>query len=105
MELPELVARQFQESHAFIEVAQLTTRFAEMVAVYQISFGVRDGELFGFLGPNGAGKMTTIKLLTRLAGPDCSTILIGGINCARDPKAAPHLIGFVPDESNVHIPS
>jgi ABC-type multidrug transport system ATPase subunit len=49
MELPELVARHSQESHAFIEVAQLTKRFAEVAAVYQISFGGREGELFGLL--------------------------------------------------------
>ena len=88
----------FQDSSAFIEVKQLTKRFAEVVAVDRISFDVHKGELFGFLGPNGAGKTTTINLLTGLARPDSGTIHIGGLDCARDPKAAQRLIGVVPDE-------
>ena len=73
----------FQDSSAFIEVKQLTKRFAEVVAVDRISFDVHKGELFGFLGPNGAGKTTTINLLTGLARPDSGTIHIGGLDCAR----------------------
>jgi ABC-2 type transport system ATP-binding protein len=92
----------FQDSSAFIEVKQLTKRFAEVVAVDRISFDVHKGELFGFLGPNGAGKTTTINLLTGLARPDSGTIHIGGLDCARDPKAAQRLIGVVPDESNLY---
>ena len=46
---------------SLIEVAKLTKKFDEVTAVDEISFGVRQGELFGFLGPNGAGKTTTIK--------------------------------------------
>jgi ABC-2 type transport system ATP-binding protein len=102
MEAPELAASTSQEPPAFIEVAQLTKRFAEVTAVNRISFAVRKGELFGFLGPNGAGKTTTINLLTGLARPDFGTIRIGGVDCARDPKAAQRLIGVVPDESNLY---
>jgi ABC-2 type transport system ATP-binding protein len=87
---------------AFIDVAQLTKQFAEVIAVNQISFDVHKGELFGFLGPNGAGKTTAINLLTGLARPDSGTIRIGGLDCARNPKAAQHLIGVVPDESNLY---
>ncbi|MDD2338144.1 MAG: ATP-binding cassette domain-containing protein, partial [Geobacteraceae bacterium] len=65
-------------------------------------FQVRQGELFGFLGPNGAGKTTTINLLTGLARPDSGEIRVGGLDCARNPKAAQHLIGVVPDESNLY---
>jgi ABC-2 type transport system ATP-binding protein len=67
-----------------------------------VSFEVRQGELFGFLGPNGAGKTTTINILTGLARPDSGTIRIAGIDCTRNPKAAQHLVGIVPDESNLY---
>jgi ABC-2 type transport system ATP-binding protein len=63
---------------------------------------VHEGELFGFLGPNGAGKTTTINMLTGLARPDAGTIRIADIDCTGDPKAAQHLIGVVPDESNLY---
>jgi ABC-2 type transport system ATP-binding protein len=58
--------------------------------------------LFGFLGPNGAGKTTTINLLTGLARLDAGTIMIGGIDCTGNPKTAQHLVGIVPDESNLY---
>jgi len=85
-----------------IEVRNLAKRFGEVVAVSGIDFEVRHGELFGFLGPNGAGKTTTINMLTGLARPDRGSIRIGGIDCTHNPKSAQHLIGVVPDESNLY---
>jgi ABC-2 type transport system ATP-binding protein len=90
------------ERNFLIEVAELTKRFDDVTAVDRISFTVRQGELFGFLGPNGAGKTTTINLLTVLARPDSGNIRISGLECTRNPKAAQHLIGIVPDESNLY---
>jgi ABC-2 type transport system ATP-binding protein len=80
----------------------LTKRYENVEAVTGISFSVRQGELFGFLGPNGAGKTTTINMLTGLARPNTGTIRIGGIDCIGNPKAAQHLVGVVPDESNLY---
>jgi ABC-2 type transport system ATP-binding protein len=84
------------------EVSGLTKHYGEVLAVDDISFQVSQGELFGFLGPNGAGKTTTINMLTGLARPDAGKIRIGGIDCTRNPKAAQHLVGTVPDESNLY---
>jgi ABC-2 type transport system ATP-binding protein len=85
-----------------IEVSGLRKRFGEVTAIAGISFTVGRGELFGFLGPNGAGKTTTINILAGLARPDAGTVRIGGIDCTGSPKAAQHLIGVVPDESNLY---
>jgi ABC-2 type transport system ATP-binding protein len=85
-----------------IEVEGLTKSFGSVTALNGISFEVCGGEIFGFLGPNGAGKTTTINLLTGLARPDAGTIIIDGIDCTKNPKAAQHLIGVVPDESNLY---
>ncbi len=85
-----------------IEVRGMAKRFGDVEAVAGIDFDVRDGELFGFLGPNGAGKSTTINILIGLARPDAGTIRIGGIDCSTNPKAAQHLMGVVPDESNLY---
>jgi ABC-2 type transport system ATP-binding protein len=85
-----------------IAVEGLAKRFGEVQAVADVSFEVRQGELFGFLGPNGAGKTTTINILTGLARPDSGTIRIAGIDCTLNPKAAQHLVGIVPDESNLY---
>jgi ABC-2 type transport system ATP-binding protein len=85
-----------------ISVSGLTKRFGEVLAVNDIGFQVTEGELFGFLGPNGAGKTTTINMLTGLARLDAGAINIGGIECTVNPKAAQHLTGIVPDESNLY---
>jgi ABC-2 type transport system ATP-binding protein len=85
-----------------IEVTSLAKQYAEVIAVNDISFQVGYGELFGFLGPNGAGKTTTINILTGLARLDAGRIEISGIDCTRNPKAAQHLTGIVPDESNLY---
>ncbi|MBN2383941.1 ABC transporter ATP-binding protein [bacterium] len=83
-------------------VNNVTRHFDGVEAVAGISFSVNQGELFGFLGPNGAGKTTTINMLTGLVRPNTGTIRIGGIDCTDNPKAAQHLVGVVPDESNLY---
>jgi ABC-2 type transport system ATP-binding protein len=90
------------DNPAAIVVSGLTKEFDDVQAVAQVNFNVDSGELFGFLGPNGAGKTTTINMLTGLARPDTGTIRIGGIDCTADPRAAQHLVGVVPDESNLY---
>jgi len=85
-----------------IEVEGLAKRFDDVQAVADVDFEVRTGEVFGFLGPNGAGKTTTINMLIGLARPDAGTIRIAGIDCSRNPKAAQHVLGVVPDESNLY---
>jgi ABC-2 type transport system ATP-binding protein len=85
-----------------IEVRGLAKRFGDVQAVAGVNFDVSEGELFGFLGPNGAGKSTTIYMLTGLARLDAGTIRIAGIDCSKNPKAAQHLMGVVPDESNLY---
>ena len=57
-----------------LEVKGLTKRFGEFVAVDNISFSVKEGEVVGFLGPNGAGKTTTIQMLLGITTPTSGTI-------------------------------
>ena len=90
------------QDYPAIDVRGLTKGFDAVQAVAGIDIEVQAGELFGFLGPNGAGKSTTINLLIGLARPDAGTIRIAGIDCSKNPKAAQHLMGVVPDESNLY---
>jgi ABC-2 type transport system ATP-binding protein len=87
---------------SLIEVIKLTKKFDDVTVVNEISYSLHQGELFGFLGPNGAGKTTTINMLTGLSRPDSGTIRVAGQNCTENPKAAQHLLGIVPDESNLY---
>jgi len=101
MRIQELI-QTFDDKDSLIEVVELTKRFDDITAVSEISFFLKKGEVFGFLGPNGAGKTTTINMLTGLSRPDSGTIRVAGRDCTKNPKAAQHLIGIVPDESNLY---
>lgn len=67
----------------------------EVVAVEDISFDVRPGELFGLLGPNGAGKTTTVKMLTTLLIPTSGKATILGFNVVKQAAALRTRIGFI----------
>jgi ABC-2 type transport system ATP-binding protein len=78
-----------------IEVQHLTRRFGTFVAVDDLNFDVRQGEIFGFLGSNGAGKSTTIRMLCGLLRPTSGTALVGGVDVSRDPEAVKRRIGYM----------
>jgi ABC-2 type transport system ATP-binding protein len=65
-----------------IRVQNLVKRFGELTAVRDISFEVKEGEIFAFLGPNGAGKTTTIKMLITLLQPTSGAVQIDGLDPA-----------------------
>jgi len=68
-----------------ILVEGLEKRFGERVAVEQLSFEVKEGEIFGLLGPNGAGKTTTVRMLTGLLQPSAGRAVVCGVTLpARD---------------------
>jgi ABC-2 type transport system ATP-binding protein len=67
----------------------------EIVAVDNISFEIREGELFGLLGPNGAGKTTTTKMLTTLLIPTAGTATVKGFDVVRDADQVRRRIGFI----------
>lgn len=61
-----------------LEVEHLTKKFGDLVAVNNISFYVKRGELYAFLGQNGAGKSTTIKMMITLLAKDSGTVKLNG---------------------------
>ncbi|MEW6471784.1 MAG: ABC transporter ATP-binding protein [Actinomycetota bacterium] len=79
-----------------VEARQLTKHFGPVVAVEELDFDVRRGEVFGFLGPNGAGKTTTIRLCLDLVRPTSGSVrVLGGIG--RD-LAVRRRIGYLPGD-------
>ena len=78
-----------------IEVKNLVKKFGDFVAVDDISFDVKRGEIFAFLGPNGAGKSTTIKMLTTLLSPTSGSLLLDGNNPMLDSNKVRKSFGIV----------
>ncbi len=78
-----------------IEVKNLTKKFEDLVAVNNISFDVKEGEIFAFLGPNGAGKTTTIKMLTTILHPTAGQIKLNGFDVLKEPAKVRQSFGIV----------
>ncbi len=78
-----------------IKVAGLTKKFGDFTAVDDISFDVKQGEIFAFLGPNGAGKSTTIKMLTTVLRPTSGAMSLNGHDPTRDSLGARKSFGIV----------
>jgi sodium transport system ATP-binding protein len=78
------------------------TKTGVVNAVRGVSFTARDGEITGLLGPNGAGKTTTMRMLYTLMSPDRGSVLVDGIDAARDPVAVRRALGVLPDARGVY---
>jgi ABC-2 type transport system ATP-binding protein len=78
---------------AVIEVAGVRKTYGSTVAVEDVSFEVRDGEIFGLIGPNGAGKTTTMECVEGLRRPDRGSIAVLGLDPFRDVYTLQHRIG------------
>ena len=78
-----------------IAVSHLTRRFGDFVAVDDVSFDVRQGEIFGFLGANGAGKSTTIRMLCGLLRPTSGSATVSGVDVSHDPEGVKLRIGYM----------
>ena len=85
-----------------ITVDSATRRFGDLVAVDNLSFNVRPGEIFGLLGPNGAGKTTTVNLLTGMLRRDSGQIRVLGYDPQTQSRQVRQRIGYVPQETNVY---
>ncbi len=82
---------------SMIEVANLTKRYGEHVAVDNLSFRVEKGQIYGFLGPNGAGKSTTMNMLTGYLAPSGGTVVIDGKDIQKEPEEAKRKVGYLPE--------
>ena len=80
-----------------IEVKNVTKKYGKFVAVDDISFEIKEGEIVGLLGPNGAGKSTTMNMLTGFIEQTEGEIIIDGYDMLKKPKKAKKEIGYMPE--------
>ncbi|HZD49363.1 MAG TPA: ATP-binding cassette domain-containing protein [Silvibacterium sp.] len=79
-----------------IAVENIVKRYGDFEAVSNVTFDVKDGEIFGLLGPNGAGKSTLIRMMTTLIPVTSGRAIVGGHDVAREPDAVRQIIGVIP---------
>jgi len=87
-----------------IEAKNLRKTFnkGKVVAVDNVSFTARDGEITGLLGPNGAGKTTTLRMLYTLLRPDTGEMRVDGIDPEEQPLSIKRTLGVVPDSRGLY---
>ncbi len=85
-----------------ITVNNLTKRFGDLVAVNDISFAIRKGEITGLLGPNGAGKTTTLRMLTCYLAPDAGSVVVGDYLASMNPIEVRRIIGYLPESAPLY---
>jgi ABC-2 type transport system ATP-binding protein len=79
-----------------IEVTNIVKRYGTFTAVDNVSFTVKEGEIFGLLGPNGAGKSTLIRMMTTLIPITSGSALVAGHDVSNDPDDVRRTIGVIP---------
>jgi ABC-2 type transport system ATP-binding protein len=79
-----------------VDVEKLTKRYGNLLAVNDISFQVRTGEVFAFLGPNGAGKTTTVEIIETLRRPTSGTVRLLGMDVTTRKRDIVPRIGVLP---------
>jgi ABC-2 type transport system ATP-binding protein len=86
-----------------VRVKALTKRFGEFVAVRDVSFEVKKGEILGYLGANGAGKSTTIRMLCGLTSVTSGEAEVAGVDVVRQPNAVRHAIGYMSQKFSLYL--
>ena len=81
---------------------QLSKSYGDQVAVDQVSFHLKQGQVVGFLGPNGAGKSTTLKMIAGYISPDSGSIELNGIPIHQNSIEAKKIIGYLPESNALY---
>ena len=85
-----------------IEIQNISKYYDKQLAVNDISFQVKTGEIVGFLGPNGAGKSTTMKIISCFIKPSKGDVLVNGISIHSDEIGVKSNIGYLPENNPLY---
>ena len=85
-----------------ISVNGLVKHYGDVVAVNNISFSIRKGEITGLLGPNGAGKTTTLRMLTCYLKPTAGKVTVGDYQADENPMEVRGIIGYLPESAPIY---
>lgn len=86
-----------------IEVKNLTKYYGPVMAVEDVSFSVKKGEILGLLGPNAAGKTTTMRILTCFLSPTRGEARVAGFDVSKEPLEVRRKIGYLPENAPLYL--
>lgn len=85
-----------------VKVDRLSKNYGSQIAVNQLSFEAKAGEILGFLGPNGAGKSTTMKMICCYTPPSSGSAVVNGYNINNSPLQVRKQIGYLPEHNPLY---
>lgn len=85
-----------------IKVSNIVKTYGDQLALNNVGFQAKKGEIIGFLGPNGAGKSTMMKILTGFISPDKGSVFVNEFNVKEKPIAAKKSIGYLPEHNPLY---
>jgi ABC-2 type transport system ATP-binding protein len=92
-------ARNRRGQQPAVTITNLVKRYGSLRAVDDVSFSIREGEIFGIIGPNGAGKTTTVECISGLRVPDSGSVSVYGLSPQRDRDKIREFVGVQLQES------
>ena len=92
----------YTNSKTMIETHGLSKYYGDFIAVEDLSFSIKEGEVVAFLGPNGAGKSTTMKMLTGYLAPSAGNALVCGMEVAGNRDEVANRIGYLPENGPLY---
>lgn len=84
-----------------LTVHNLTKTFGNKKAIKDVSFTIKEGEVFSLIGPNSSGKTTIVKTIVGLLTPTHGSVTIGEYDVVKDSEKAKALVGYIPDEPSI----
>jgi len=86
------------DKQILVSVDAVGKHYGELIAVHEVSFYLKKGEVLGFLGANGAGKSTTMNMLCGVLAPTRGAITVAGYDVVKDPINAKRQLGYLPEQ-------
>jgi ABC-2 type transport system ATP-binding protein len=91
-----MISKSLDGTDEFVTIHNLTKSYSTFCALNDVSFGIKEGEIFGYIGPNGAGKTTTMKILVGLISDFQGEVSIDGYQVSKQKEEIHRLLGYLP---------
>jgi ABC-2 type transport system ATP-binding protein len=85
-----------------IDAKELTKKFGNIQALNNVTFHIKQGEVYGLIGPNGAGKTTTLRIISTLILPTSGSATVFGVDVVKQPDEVRKILSYLPEEAGVY---